>query len=582
MEKQFEERDLHPPLMLLIALLQGLLLLLLHQAIEREFWPHQSPQWLFSFYAMSFAGPLLLLLSVVRTNLIRLLTWLLPFVGLLGLLGYYVGSQATPLPHVNFESMLFAFVLTLALACFKAIMYVQSQDSFGSWDYRNLFLFSWRNFLTLALGALFAGCFWGVMMLWAFLFRAIDLDFFYDLFTESWFYYPAVSLANGVGILLFRHLSSVVDTITRLLQALMKFLLVLLSLVSLLFMSALPFTGLEPLWESGGSALILWLQALLLFAVNSVYQADPGSRPYGVWLHRLIALAVVTLPIYSAVSLYGLWLRIDQYGLSLSRLWALLIWFLLMLCALGYALGIARRRDDWLNFVAWVNQRLGLVLLAAMLLVNSPLLDFRKLTVQSQLARLEAGKTLSEKFDIGYFRHHLAGPGYRALQDLRQSRVNSDPALVLRIDNLYRNTKTEPVLDRALLAAALESTDPLPPDLVDQIYKDLRENAWQMAENRAYVVVPVQLDGQGETEYLLAAQREHYTRLSVYALGSDGWREFNVNRRDLRRRTGQRQTEDSRESVIEQLRRGELQLKAPRFQQLQLGETLIQVEEQPQ
>jgi hypothetical protein len=124
-----------------------------------------------------------------------------------------------------------------------------------------LFLWSWRNFLTLSLAVLFAGSFWLLLMLWAALFKAINIDFFSDLFEQRWFYYPAIALANGFGIIIFRKLTYIIDTITRLQQALIKFLLVLLSLVSLLFLGALPFTGLEPLWESGGSSLILWMQA---------------------------------------------------------------------------------------------------------------------------------------------------------------------------------------------------------------------------------------------------------------------------------------------------------------------------------
>ncbi len=137
----------------------------------------------------------------------------------------------------------------------------------------------------------------------------------------------------------FRKLTHIIDTITRLQQALIKFLLVLLSLVSLLFLGALPFTGLEPLWESGGSSLILWMQALILFFVNAVYQDEPDNWPYSVWLHRFIYISIAILPVYSLISFYGLSLRIDQYGWSLSRFWAYLIWFLLAIVCYRLCMG---------------------------------------------------------------------------------------------------------------------------------------------------------------------------------------------------------------------------------------------------
>ncbi len=73
-------------------------------------------------------------------------------------------------------------------------------------------------------------------------------------------------------------------------------------------------------------------------------------------------------------------------------------------------MGYLKKRDLWLQHLIWINVRMGLVLLAVMMLVNSPLIDFRKITVQSQLARLEDGRTLLADFDLHYFRHDLAKP----------------------------------------------------------------------------------------------------------------------------------------------------------------------------
>jgi hypothetical protein len=248
------------------------------------------------------------------------------------------------------------------------------------------------------------------LILWAALFDAINIEFFNDLFKKPWFYYPAIALANGFGIIIFRNLTYIIDTITRLQQALMKFLLVILVLVSLLFIGALPFTGLEPLWKSGGSSLILWMQALMLFFLNAVYQDDPDARPYHLVLHRFIYIGIAILPIYSIISFYGLSLRVDQYGWTLARCWAFLIWFLLALFPIGYCWGIAKLRDEWLQQLSKVNVVIGLIVLALMLMVNSPLLDFRKIVVNNQLQRLETGLTQIEDFDINYFRKSLAKP----------------------------------------------------------------------------------------------------------------------------------------------------------------------------
>src|SRR5690606_19246162 len=279
--------------MLLIALLQGLALFVLHEAIEFKFWPHDQPQWLFCFYSLAVVGPLMLLLALEQENWRKLVRWILPFTLLCGLLGYYMGWQATPLQHIRMDGLLFAFICTLGIATFKALMYAQQHASGEAFSYSHLFRFSWRNFLTLGLALLFTLSVWCVLMLWAELFKVIKIDFFHDLFNERWFYYPVLALAHGFGIIIFRNQAKVIDTITRIQQALMKILLVILVLVSLLFLAALPFTGLAPLWETGqGSMLILWLQALMLFFLNAVYQDDAAARPYPIVIHRFIYLGV--------------------------------------------------------------------------------------------------------------------------------------------------------------------------------------------------------------------------------------------------------------------------------------------------
>ena len=226
-------------LMVLIALIQGFCLLYLHQAIELDYWPNHHPQWLFALYSIALILPIMLLLSITSNNMTALLKYSLPFALLSGLLGYYVGTQAIPVEHIPYYSLLFGYVPTISLATFKALMYIQQMVAGERISYTSLFRWSWRNFLTLSLSLLFVGCFWLILLLWGALFKTINIDFFKELFREPWFYYPAIALANGFGVIIFRRLTHVIDTITRLQQALMKFLLVLIVLISMLFLWAL-------------------------------------------------------------------------------------------------------------------------------------------------------------------------------------------------------------------------------------------------------------------------------------------------------------------------------------------------------
>lgn len=560
-------------LMVLIALVQGFCLLYLHQAIELNYWPKEFPQWLFAFYSVALVLPVMLLLSLKPDNISSIAKYTLPFAFLCGLLGFYVGYQATPIEYIRYDTLLFGYALTISLATFKALMYIQQLAVGERITYASLFRWSWRNYLTLFLSLVFAGSFWLILMLWAALFKAININFFKELFEEPWFYYPAIALANGFGVIIFRRLSHIIDTITRLQQALMKFLLVLLVLVSVLFLCALPFTGLAPLWESGGSALILWMQALMLFFVNAVYQDTPDQRPYSLWLHRFIYFGVALLPIYSAISFYGLSLRVDQYGWSLSRCWAFLIWFLLALFPLGYWWGIAKKRDQWVIQLSRVNVVVGLIVLGMMIMINSPLLDFRKIVVGSQLERLASEDVSVEDFDLHYFRHKLARPGYEALQKLKEEYASSHPEIVVRIKELYRNRKIEkPASTKDEFIAALTVlADDVPSDLLEAIYENESKQVWQLQNTKKYYLQALDLDEDAQVDYLLAAQRYNSIYLKLFYIDESAWIHINLNT------TGAGMNLKSQEAFIEALKSGDIKFTRPRWNHLEIEGRKFQV-----
>ncbi|GGO74247.1 DUF4153 domain-containing protein [Bowmanella pacifica] len=516
------------PLLVLIALLQGLMLLGLHQAMSWQFWPYQDPAWLYALYAGVLTGPLLLLLGLSNTNFRFMLQSSLAFSLVSGLLGYYVGSQASPPDEVGLGILLPALIVTLTIATFKSLMYLQlgiPSLKTANINYSELFAHSWRNFLTMGLALLFSLGIWLLLMLCAALFDAIGLKFFEQLFTTSWFYYPVLSMAMGLGIGLFRRQSGIVDTIVHIQQLLVKWMLVMLVLVSVLFLATLPFTGLAPLWESGGSTLILWMLALLLFFVNATYQHQADPHIYPRWLHRLIYLSLLLMPVYSLISAYGLYMRVAQYGWSVSRCWAVLLWLLLSLFALGYASQILRHKDNWLQGLGRVNIPMGLTVLLAMLLVNSPLLNFMQISANSQMARLSQDKLAADEVDIHYFHSQLAGPGYRALQKIRADYGQTYPELSMRIDALYqKNEEMDLAAFQVQLAKVIEGAESTWPDgLLAAITQHLHEQPWRLAQNQGYYLKAVDLNSDGQQDFLLMEESIHQPEFSLYYLTDDGW-----------------------------------------------------------
>ncbi|MFS1704787.1 DUF4153 domain-containing protein [Alteromonas sp. AMM-1] len=559
-------------LMLLVALVQGFCLLILHESIEFEFWPATSPSWLYTLYAFVLVCPTMFLLAANNANTLRLGTGAVGFALLCAALAYYTGLQVIPLPHADVEELLFPFCFAISLLTFKALMYLQVWADDEPLDYPKLFSYSWRNLLTLGLGLAFTLVTWGVLMLWAGLFKVINIDFFYDLFTEEWFYYPILTMALAFGIILIRSLTVIVDTIKRLQQVLLKYLLVLLIFVSLLFLVTLPFTGLEPIWENGpGSYLMLWMQACILFALNSVYQSNADERPYALPVHRFIYGGIALLPCYSALVFYGLALRIEQYGWSVSRFWGIIVWALLALFSIGYVLAIVRKRDAWIATLGKVNVGMGVVLMLTLVAVNSPLLDLRKRTVNDQLNRIADGKIAIDDIDIQYFERHLAKPGFDAIEKWKTTYRDTYPEFVMRLNQLYMNwDEINSENDKTLLMSNVKCIRDCaaPSELLEQIYIDLSANRWVMRDIKHLYLLQVDPNEDGETEYLLIQETVYGgTTFYLYAWQQQ-WQKLIVNSVNTKG--------DSPEGdILKLLENATVLYEAPKYKHMRIGDLII-------
>ncbi len=173
--------------MIIIAVLQGILLFALYRAFDTDFWPSESPLWSFPLWTLAAAVPLLLLLSLQRDNIRQVSQLVAGSAAALAVLAIYTGWQAEPFGEFALGSLSFAFSLSITLACFKALMYLQQRANQVPLTYQVLFTNSWRNFLVTALSAIFVFIFWLILMLWGELFKVIEIDFFRDLFREDWF-----------------------------------------------------------------------------------------------------------------------------------------------------------------------------------------------------------------------------------------------------------------------------------------------------------------------------------------------------------------------------------------------------------
>lgn len=566
----------------LLAMLQGLLLYLAKTGQAQQWWPFNELHGCIYWYTLVLSVPSVLMLSV--RNLAERRFWL-QGVGValtVIVMALWAGWSATGAPGIEAGKVLWPFGLSVAAALFVALPYLQSALRHGRWNalYPDLFESAWQNALTLILTAVFTGICWLVLALWGELFKLIGIEFFRELFREDAFVYLATGLMVGLGLLIGRSQHKPVQVARRILFAIFTGLLPLIALIAVLFVISLPFTGLEPLWNTRSAASILMaLVAMTVLFVNAVYQDGDDTMPYPVWLRRLVDAGLLVLPVFAVLALYAMALRIGQYGWTQDRLAGVIAALILSAHAFGYAWAVLRSRREWLAGMRPVNVAVSLAAMAIAFLVNSPVIDPHRVSTASQIDRLKNGRVSVGKFDADHLRFDSGRVGYRALRALAASdKAKADKALAERIqrtmqrgdrwrwrnpDELRRTALTDPAQLQERIALSGSRA------VSDAWWIQMATPGFGMAECRQRdadcVLIVRDLDQDGHPDHLLCNLGGEGWRpeCQLYAGTAKGWEK--AGKLDFY------MSDSEQERVRQALREGELGLKPSRWPMIEVG-----------
>ncbi|MBD1584660.1 DUF4153 domain-containing protein [Pseudoalteromonas sp. S16_S37] len=519
--------------LLLCALLQALGLLLLHQALSFDWQISKSPSLILTGYAILLTGPTLLIYGVTLTTKRHFYNIVIAFTIIAALLGAYTGTHMLYPEYPDLLSHGFNFAAVMSLLTFKTFIFASStEQKNGQWEvsYSQLIGNTCRLIITLLLAGIFTLIVWLIVVLWAELFSTIDIDVFKDIFYEPWFVYPTLSLAHTIGVLKVRSSNKIVNTANHLIQTLSFALLPLLLLLSSVFLIAIAFQGLDALWDNGGSNLVFVLTLLILLALNLAFQDSQTSPKIAHFANMALLAGIAILPIYLAISGYGLWLRVEQYGFSVSRLWAVFTWTFLTFYLVCYSLCIFKDKLNWLRSLGTINTRLGLLLTVGLLLTQSPILNFKYLSAQNQLARIHAGLTAVEDIDVYYFAHELGVAGTEALIEIEAHYAQQYPQLGLRIKAALDNTEYEGLDNKQFdIASALkiigtQTETTLPKELLQKLQEYLSDYKAIAANSTELLILPVELNDDSQLEYVFISKQNNYSDLSLFYLEQGQWR----------------------------------------------------------
>ena len=417
------------PIRLGIGLIQGFGVYALQRSADQEAmtWPATQPMLFGPLLLVTAFLPLVLLAGVGRLRLRTLLIWTLVAGTALALLGLHdiARQSAETLRNAPFLSA--PVILFTGAALFIAHHLVAPADHERRWiaSFPAYFDTAWKAGVQLALSVAFTGVFWILLTLGSALFKVIGLDFLEDLMREDWFWIPVNFVVFAIAV----HLTDVRDGLIRGVRTvglmLLSWLLLVMTVLVAGFLAALPFTGLDGLWETGNAtALVLAASGALIVLINTAYQdGRPDNLPPLVLRHAVRVAALLLTPLI-VIAVWGLSLRVGQYGLTPDRIIAGACTVVGAIHVGGYAwasLGTLAAGRDWMRPLERTNLIGAIGAVVAILALFSPLLDPARLSVTDQVARLERGAVAADKFDYLFLHFESGKAGQAALARLARS-----------------------------------------------------------------------------------------------------------------------------------------------------------------
>lgn len=511
---------------LAIGLTQGLVLAwLIHSTEDTRSWPATVPELFGPLLLIAAYLPVVALAGVGRLRLVTLLGWIGGAAVLLALLGWsdVARQSAEGLSNPPFLDLpLFPFAAVALFITHHLILPADRERRLLA-SFPAYFDTAWLAGVQLVLSLGFALAFWLLLVLGGALFGLIGIRLLNDLLQESWFVIPVVSVAFALAVQLTDVRPGLIRGVRTVALMLLSWLLLVITVLVGGFLAALPFTGMEGLWNTGSAtALVLSAAAALVILINTAYQdGQPDNRPPTA-LRGAARVASVLLTPLMAISVWGLSLRIGQHGLTPDRIIASACVVVGIAYAAGYGFAAQspfwRRGAEWMKPLERTNVAAAVLAVLVIVALFTPLADPARLSVADQTARLERGAVTPDKFDYAFLRFESGRAGEAALARLARS---SNPEIARRAqeaqksDNAY-GLRDAPAADFIPLIKAWPEGSALPQGFVAVAEgTDIRRGCEAVGD---CVATSMDLDGDGAAEVLLA--NEYVVQL--FALRSDG------------------------------------------------------------
>ncbi|MFC4254547.1 DUF4153 domain-containing protein [Altererythrobacter xixiisoli] len=364
--------------------------------------------------------------------------------------------------------------------------------------YSDVHYHAWADTISSAGALVFTGIAWLVLALLGELFDLLKITLLNDLMRKGWFGWTFSGVAFGAALGTLRNQQKVLGTLQSVVMLVLSLLAVPLAAGLAIFLLATLVSGPDVLWRATSNAtpVLLSCAAGAMLLVNAIIRDDEATISRSrVMRVTAVVLVVVILPlaVFAAVSMG---LRIGQYGLAPSRLWAAVAIAIACLYGAAYWFAAARGgRANWARALRTANFRLALASCAIALLLALPVLDFGALSTRDQLSRLRAGEVSAENFDYSALRWDFGESGRRALKQLSEGTGRTAEMAKLALEQgtrPYSYDGSQPIRTEADYNFDVQPADPA---LRRQAMAYLQDNNWQCTTYCRFIDLGMNAEG---------------------------------------------------------------------------------------
>lgn len=458
-------------LRLVVGLLQGAILAFLYSAASGKIWPATNPSLFYPVVFLSVFIPFVISLSMNVRPRVQMLGVCCVALVLAGIGYYAIFRELLPpqLPVFSFFSLFFATAISLIIALSLGI----SADHDNKWvaSYPTYFDVAWKIVIQLCFSGAFVLGLWAILGLGSALFSMIGIKLFYEMITQPWFAFPVTTLAISYALYMTDVNSRIVNSIRNLFLTLFSALLPLITTIVALFLIGFIFVNLRQVGSVNGIAMLSIQSAMLIIVlINAAYQ--DGLKALSGFLGVFTKIACHLLLILVGLAIYGLTVRVQQYGWTAYRIQGAFLIAILSWYAIGYVItawfGVGLKKIEISNILA------SYLLLLVYLMLYTPIADPDRLAVAAQMADFISGKTKPADFDVEMLKRQGTRFSQAALERL-QGYHNSMGLMVGNMKGLWVESKLRRQERRSDYFVVHTQQHRLPVSFLDQDWQPIRK-----------------------------------------------------------------------------------------------------------